>query len=598
MVPSTSLARAVVEGLLSCGVRHVVLAPGSRSAPLAYELQDADRSGHLSLYVRVDERAAGFLALGLAKVSRVPAAVVTTSGTAVANLHPAVLEAHHALVPLVVLSADRPRELRGIGANQTTVQPGIFGFAVAAEAELDPQQGTPEEWTATVRDLVGRARGAASSSAAVDLPPGPVHLDLAFREPLVPDLDDPPVRTGAGSDVGPEVAPSDRTPAPGHEPPLRLPDRTLVVIGDLPEPDQAARVASWAEENGLPVIAEPFGAQPLGASVLPHGPLLLGTAWCTRQVIRHIVVAGRVTLSRPVRGLLTADAARVTYLRAGPRWLGPSFDIGREADLDTVVGAIPVGPSPVRREWLRGWQEAAAAVGAAVAEHAAWGSGPGLARVLADALPAGARLVVGSSNAVRDLELGVDWASARGSGGRTVHVVANRGLAGIDGVVSTAAGVALAGDAPTYALVGDLTFLHDVGALLVGPLERGPDLTVVVANDDGGGIFATLEPGEPERAADFERVFGTPTGARLEDLARAYSIGYARVTTAEALAEELGPVPRGLRVVEVPLDRGRHRAVREALRAAAERATARVADAGHPGAARPDRDQPERGMRV
>lgn len=613
MFPSTSLARAVVDGLLLAGVRHVVLSPGSRSAPLAYELQEADRAGVLTLHVRVDERAAGFLALGLAKLSRVPAAVLTTSGTAVANLHPAVLEAHHGLVPLVVLSADRPPELRGVGANQTTTQPGIFGPAVRAEAELDPDDGAAAAWTATVQELVARAAGAATTADSVAAPPGPVHLDLTFREPLVPDLAGTEGRTWPGSraraNSQQQAAPRARTTAS----PLRLPDRTIVVIGDLPVPDQARRVARWAADQGLPVVAEPFGEQPLGATVVPHGPLVLGTTWFSAQRPEHVVVAGRVTLSRPVRRVLTSEPARVTYLRAGPRWLGPSFDVGRTVDLDAVLAAPALAPGEGRRDWLRGWREAAVAVASAVEAECAWGSGPALARVLARALPRGSRLVVGSSNAVRDLELGVDWAALSGSAGTaeavrtagpgagSVRVLANRGLAGIDGVVSTAAGVALAGGGATYALVGDLTFLHDVGALLIGPLERRPDLTIVVANDDGGGIFATLEPGEPERAGDFERIFGTPTAARIEDLARAYSIGYARATSAVELAAEVAKAPVGLRVVEVTVDRGGHRAVREALRAAADRATAPLhpdVRSGAPAPGRPDRDYPERGMRV
>ena len=611
MFPSTSLARAVVDGLLLAGVRHAVLAPGSRSAPLAYELQEADRAGLLTVHVRVDERAAGFLALGLAKVTRVPAAVVTTSGTAVANLHPAVLEAHHGLVPLVVLSADRPPELRGVGANQTTVQPGIFGPVVRGEAELDPLEGTPAEWTGTVQEQVARSVGAATTADAARTPPGPVHLDLSFREPLVPDLAETAERpwsrqraSGAHHDPPPEGRATTSLPT------MRLPERTLVVIGDLPEPDQARRVGRWAQEQGLPVVAEPFGEQPLGTTVMAHGPLLLGTGWFDAHPPEHLVVAGRVTLARPVRRALTAEPTRVTYLSAGPRWLGPSFDVARTLDLETVLAAPALAPGPGRREWLRRWRTAAAAVSSAVSAECSWGSGPALARAVAQALPHGSRLVVGSSNAVRDLDLGVDWSAVRGPeaepaagpGDRgPVRVIANRGLAGIDGVVSTAAGVALAGGGATYALVGDLTFLHDVGALLIGPLERRPDLTVVVVNDDGGGIFTTLEPGEPERAADFERIFGTPTGARIADLARAYSIGYARVTSAAELTAEVARVPEGLRVVEVPLDRGEHRAGRQALREAAERATARlpgdVVD-GAPSPGRPDRDYPERGMRV
>lgn len=556
--PSTELARDIVDGLVVAGMRHVVLAPGSRSAPLAYELLAAERRGLLTLHVRVDERAAAFLALGLGKVSRRPAAVVTTSGTAVANLHPAVLEAHHGLVPLVVISADRPAELRGIGANQTTVQPGIFGAAVRAEAELGAEDDA-EHRRRIVADLISTSRAADS--------PGPVHLNVALREPLVPDLTDP-VRADWPAPQDVAVAAADTSGEVRD-----LPDRTLVIIGDLPEPGQARRVAHWAAARGWPVVAEPFGEQPVGPSSLPHGPLLLGTAWFEAHRPDCIVVAGRVTLSRSVRRVVTADPDRVTYLSAGPRWLGPSFEVARTLSLDVVdtlsdptTAAAPSSDS----RWLRAWQDAAVAVGDAIRSQLPWGSGPGLARLLTSALPDGATLVVGSSNSVRDLELAADWGAAAE---RSVRVVANRGLAGIDGVVSTAVGVALASGEPTWALVGDLTFLHDSNALLIGPDEQRADLTVVVANDDGGGIFSTLEPGEPERDTDFERIFATATGARIADLAAAYRIGYARADSSDRLAELLGQRPEGIRIIEVPIDRSGHRALRERLRELADEAT-------------------------
>ncbi|MDO5502029.1 MAG: 2-succinyl-5-enolpyruvyl-6-hydroxy-3-cyclohexene-1-carboxylic-acid synthase [Actinomycetia bacterium] len=575
MHPSTTLARAVVDGLLAAGVRHVVLAPGSRSAPLAYELLAADRAGVLTLHVRVDERAAGFLALGLGKVSRVPAAVVTTSGTAVANLHPAVLEAHHGLVPLIILSADRPSELRGIGANQTTEQPGMYGTVVRLGVELSADDDDADTWRAAVQGAV-RVGAGLVGGGTVPPAPGPVHVNVAFRDPLVPDLADPP-RSVWPAPLAPVAEGTPATTAPQPQPqqqPLSLPERTLVVIGDLPEPDQARRVAEWAQTHGWPVVAEPFGEQPLGATVLPHGPLLLATSWFQNNQPDRIVVAGRVTLSRSVRAALTADKERVTYLAAGPRWIGPSYPVEQAVPLDVIDGDAPPANAP--STWLQSWWHAAAATSAAVESELSWGTGPGLAQAFADALPDGATLVVGSSNSVRDLEIAVDWSgvSARDStADRSVRVVANRGLAGIDGVVSTAVGVGLASGAPTHALVGDLTFLHDANALLIGPEEPRPDLTIVVANDDGGGIFSTLEPGEPDRAADFERIFGTATGARIADLSRAYGIRYARADSADQLTDLLSRPPAGLSVIEVPIDRSGHRALRERLRVSVETRT-------------------------
>ena len=564
MNPSTELARDIVDGLVASGVRHAVLCPGSRSAPLAYALLAAERAGRITLHVRVDERAAAFLALGLAKVSRIPAALVTTSGTAVANLHPAVLEAHHGLVPLVVLSADRPAELRGIGANQTTTQPGLFGGAVRFEAELDADDG--RAWR---REVVATAVAAASRPWGHEAAgaPGPVHLDVAFREPLVPDLADHDSATSRQNPVagGPSRHPS--TGADHRAGTVKLAERTLVIIGDLPEPGQARQVARWAERHGWPVVAEPFGEHPLGATVMPHGPLLLGTSWFEHHQPERIVVAGRVTLSRSVRAALTADPTRVTYVAAGPRFLGPSFDVADTLPIDVALEAAdpPAGPS----DWLRAWWHAAAGTAAALDAGLTWGTGPALARVLAEALPDGATLVLGSSNSARDVELAVDWAAED----RTVTVVANRGLAGIDGVVSTAVGIGLDSGRPVHALVGDLTFLHDANALLIGSDERRPDLTIVVANDDGGGIFSTLEPGEPARSADFERVFGTATGAGIADLCRAYRIGYALADSPDELLALAARRPHGMAVIEVRIERSGHRELRSRLREIAEQAT-------------------------
>lgn len=557
MNPSTTLAHAVVDGLIAGGVRHVVLAPGSRSAPLAYALQAADRAGALTLHVRVDERAAGFLTLGLAKVSGVPAAIVTTSGTAVANLHPAVLEAHHGLVPMIVVSADRPTELRGIGANQTTTQPGIFGEAVRLEAELSVEDDSARTAT-TVADAVSRADGA--TPVADGGWPGPVHLNIALREPLVPDLVDPPRASFPAVEVGTSGMPGIRISAS-----LGDPSRTLVIIGDLPGADQARGVVRALGECGWPVIAEPFGEQPLGPTMIPHGPLLLGTSWYARHQPDQLVAVGRVTLSRSVRAALTADPTRVTYLAAGPRWTGPSYPVARTVPLDEVEISVPQTPVS---GWLESWRDAGSAVGRAIGPALTWGSGPALAAQVAGSVPDGSTIVIGSSNSVRDLELAADWSSRE-----SVRVVANRGLAGIDGVVSTAVGVGLASGDPTYALVGDLTFLHDINALLIGPGEPRPDLTIIVANDDGGGIFSTLEPGEPERAADFERVFGTATGARIADLARAYGVRNARAGSPDHLADLVAERPSGIGIIEVPIDRGGHRDLRARLRDLAEAAT-------------------------
>lgn len=553
--PSTERATALVDELIGCGLTDVVLCPGSRSAPLAYAVLAAERAGRVRLHVRVDERSAGFLALGLAKVSRVPAAVVTTSGTAVANLHPAVLEAHHAGVPLIVLSADRPRALRWTGANQTTVQPGMFAGAVRLECDLDDAAAADlGGWRAAARDAYDAATGRGGY-------PGPAHINAPFAEPLVPELTaDPPA-----ADLSPRgPAPSPVGEAPGG-PDLGLPERTVVVVGDLPEPGQAARAIAWAAGLGLPAVAEPFGDHPRPGA-LAHGVLVLDLPGFVDALAPEcVVVVGRPTLSRPVTALVNRPDIDLVVVTAGAGWRSPAHP---EAPVhpfgETVVPRPGRGPGP----WARRWLDAGTAVERVLAtEGAPLGSGTELVRALLAALPDRALLFLGSSKTVRDVDAGMAPRT------RPLTVVASRGLAGIDGVVSTAIGVALsAPERPAYALLGDLTFVHDANGLLVGPDEARPDLTVIVVNDDGGGIFTILEPGDPARSDGFERVFGTSTGTDIGALCRAHGVRHDVVAGPEELASAVTAPPSGMRVVEVRADRSRHRADQEALRRIAARA--------------------------
>lgn len=575
--PSTALATVLVDELVRQGVRHAVLCPGSRSAPLAYALQEADRAGRLTLHVRVDERSAGFLALGLGKLTRVPAVVVTTSGTAVANLHPAVLEAHHGIVPLIVLSADRPPELRGTGANQTTVQPGMFGAAVRWSHEL----GTPErrpgqqaQWRAVVSRAVAAAQGVSGDC-------GPVHLNVPLREPLVPtDEGDWPESLDGRPAGAPwtEVPATSRASGRGRGPGIDVEPvaRTLVIIGDLPSPDLFGRAVDWAVAHGWPVVAEPFGSHPR-PDVVPHGPLLLtATDWLESHAPDRVVTVGRVTLSRSTAAVVRREGIRVETVSATSSWSDPSGLSAAVHDLGVLDGRPGPGHA-VDQPWLEAWLQAGRAIAKTLAdEPAPWPSGLAVARTMLGTVPAGSTVFVGSSNAARDLDLAAGDPPSADDNPSDIVVVASRGLAGIDGCVSTAAGLALAGDRPAYALMGDLTFLHDANGLLIGPHEPQPDLTLVVTNDDGGGIFTLLEPGEPERAADFERVFGTPTGTDLAALCAAHGVTHRLARTSDELSDELSTRPSGLRVVEVPVERSDHRAVHARLRQSARDALSRL----------------------
>ncbi|NYG06447.1 2-succinyl-5-enolpyruvyl-6-hydroxy-3-cyclohexene-1-carboxylate synthase [Phycicoccus badiiscoriae] len=574
MNPSTALATVLVDELVRRGVRHAVLCPGSRSAPLAYALQEAERAGRLTLHVRVDERSAGFLALGLAKLTRVPAVVVTTSGTAVANLHPAVLEAHHGVVPMVVLTADRPVELRGTGANQTTVQPGIFGDAIRWSVDADAPRRTTGEvarWRQVAADAVRHATGATGATGVGE--PGPVHVNVQLRDPLVPTDDEPwpePIDERPSEPTEP-TEPTEHTEAvvaaAGSATTIdvsREPARTVVLVGDLPEPGQFEAAVRWATARGWPVLAEPFGTHPR-RDVIPHGPLVLSDPrWLDSHAPQRVIAVGRLTLSRPVAALLRRPGVRVEAVGAHA-WIVSRPDVQQvhpisvfDAPVEEVHGGG--GTAPRDEVWSEAWRAAGERLAAALAEdEPPWNSGAAVAEAVLAGLPVGATLFLGSSNTARDVDLS---GPRRGE----LRVVASRGLAGIDGCVSTASGLALADSSPTYALMGDLTFLHDSNGLLVGPLEPRPDLTVVVTNDDGGGIFTLLEPGEPARARDFERLFGTPTGVDLAALCAAHDVRHEQVLTRDQLVDALAERPSGLRVLEVRVDRGGHRDLHDQLR--------------------------------
>jgi 2-succinyl-5-enolpyruvyl-6-hydroxy-3-cyclohexene-1-carboxylate synthase len=544
--PSTAFATVAVDELVRCGVREAVLAPGSRSAPLALALAAADREGRLRLHVRIDERTAGFLAIGLIRGTGLPVPVVTTSGTAVANLHPAVLEASHSGLPLIVLSADRPPELRGTGANQTTDQLKVFGGAVRLFHEI----GTPVKQPGQVaywRSVVDRAVSAAVGARTAD--PGPVHLNCALAEPLVPTTDgtDWPEeltgRSGPWTSVhAAAVQPSAVAPGP----------KTVVVAGD--GASQAARLT--AEAGGWPLFAEPSSRSRIGAAAISSYRLLLGASELASEIER-VLVFGHPTLSRPISNLLAREDVEVVVV--APTGLWP--DAGRRAT-SVVTGLEVTGADAT--DWLARWQHADELARTSIEKVLAGElTGPAVAAIVGEAIGADGMLVIGSSNPVRDLDLAPVV---------PIRTVANRGLAGIDGTLSTAIGAALANGGPTYALLGDLAFLHDANGLVIGPAEPRPDLRIVVLNDDGGGIFSLLEQGAGEHADHFERVFGTPHGVDLAALCAATGTSYKRVVTQDELRAAMERTVAGIDVVEVRLDRSTHRNLHAQLAAAVAQA--------------------------
>ncbi|MCL2582177.1 MAG: 2-succinyl-5-enolpyruvyl-6-hydroxy-3-cyclohexene-1-carboxylic-acid synthase [Streptosporangiales bacterium] len=573
MNPSTAFGTVFADELARCGLREAVLAPGSRSTPLAMAFHDLDGAGRVRLHVRVDERSASFTALGLAKASGRPVAVLCTSGTAAANFHPAVIEADESDVPLLVLTADRPPELRGTGASQTIDQVKMFGGSVRWYA--DP--GVPEKrpgsagfWRSLACQAWAQARGASGTR------PGPVHLNLPFRDPLVPD--------GAGPGDWPESlegrpggAPwTAFTPPAGAGPALDLAwtERGVIVCGDGDY--GAAPLLDLAARAGWPVLAEPSSPARRGPNAIRGYQYLLASAeFMAAHRPDVIVSAGRPGLSRPqtaLMGLARAGGTRHVVIAQGPgQWADPQRAATDVAASVRLTGApAPSGAAPsdliTATSWLEDWTQtdAVACQAASAVLDAEAGPGltePAIARDLLAAAPAGALIWAGNSNSVRDID------SQLGSRD-DLYVAASRGASGIDGTASTAAGAALAhaseGGGPAFALIGDLAFVHDAPGLAIGPGEPRPDLCLVVVNNDGGGIFEALEPAS---FGSFERVFGTPHGASAEHLALAFGLPYALVTSPGELAKALDGT--GLRVVEARTGRAANAALRSRMRAAA-----------------------------
>ena len=571
MNPSTAFGLAFTDELVRCGLREVVLAPGSRSTPLAMAFLDAERRREVRLHVRIDERSASFTALGLAKASRRPVAVLCTSGTAAANFHPAVIEADESGIPLLVLTADRPPEMRGTGANQVIDQVKLYGSAVRWFCEAGVPEARPGMvgyWRSLACQAWAQASGRAGALA------GPVHLNLAFREPLVPGE--------AGEPDWPEPLDGrpDGRPWTSFESPWSSPDelevpwteRGVVVCGDGDY--DAAALVELAERAGWPVLAEPSSGARRGPNALSAYQYLLATPeFMTAHRPDLIVSAGRPGLSRPQSALLgsagsagalgSGPARRHVVIAQGPgRWADP-----QRAATD-VASAIRLsgGPDPAgdSRGWLGDWRRADSAARSAadaVLDDGDVLTEPRLARDIANHAPAGALFWTGSSLPVRDID---SHLSPR----HDLRILASRGASGIDGTTSAAIGAALAHPGPAFAVIGDLTFLHDAPGLALGPSEPRPDLCLVVINNDGGGIFSTLE--QAAFPASFERVFGTPHGAELQHLAAAFGLPYQRLEHPGDLSKVLQGT--GLRIVEARTDRAAGAALRARLRDAAAQA--------------------------
>ena len=547
----------LVDELVRHGVTDIVLAPGSRSTPLALAAAADDR---LRLQVRIDERSAAFLAIGLIRGSGRPVPVVCTSGTAAAHFHAAVLEADLSRLPLLVLTADRPPELRGVGANQTIDQVSLYGTAVRWSCDVGVPESRLESvryWRSLVSRAVGTARGASGG------PAGPVHLNLPLREPLLAEndgvgfpypLDGRSARAPwTGSDRAATRAPADLARA------VEQSTRGMLVAGDGLVGADVTALVEFAARSGWPVIAEPHSnARQPSVAVIGTDALLRDEAFTARHAPDLVLVAGRVGLSRALLGWLGGQRHLVVDRDGG--WWDPGRAAAAIYRCDVTALAELTGRAV--SDWSAGWRGAGELVAEAidgVLDATDDLTEPRAARDISAGLPDGAALVAASSMPIRDLDL-----TMRPRTGLTV--VANRGVSGIDGFVSTAQGLALARSGPTWALAGDLSLLHDVNGLAG---DRPPDVTFVVLNNNGGGIFSLLPQAGAVDPTVFERLFGTPHHVDIASLATAFGVGYARADTADVLATELDQSPKGLRIVEVVTDRAANAALHDRLRQAA-----------------------------
>ena len=551
--PASAAATALLGEFVRAGVTDVVLSPGSRSQALALAAAQFERTGLIDLRVRIDERSAGFLALGLAVETGRPALLITTSGTAVAELHPAVLEAAHSGVPLIVLSGDRPDELRGIGSNQTTVQPGIFGDAAESSWDVPAPVGDPSEEQAA-REL------AAEVLTGIR---GVRHVNLAFREPLsAPQLlSDIERGEWRASPAALEVL--ELQPRPG----------TVVVAGT--GAGEAAEAAARA--LGAPLLAEVASGARFGPNLVAAYREVM-TAGNFGDRVERVVVFGHPTLSREIPALIQRDGVETIVVRSpGRDDYNPGHRVARFADAVSVVEDSAA--LEASRGWVGRWVQTSRAIleqlddsapGAALTddyrERAAFAltqlealRAPVTRRSLALAVWNASwphdRLVLASSRLIRELD--------RVAPGKKIPVHANRGLAGIDGTIATGIGVALAqqsGEGPreapgiTRVLLGDLAMLHDAGSLAFGAGEQRPNIQLIVGNDGGGTIFDGLEVAGTADAAVFDRVMLTPQRVDFEKLAAAYGWEYRRVETRGELDPALTPSP-GQVLIEVPLPR-------------------------------------------
>ncbi|MGA1144329.1 MAG: 2-succinyl-5-enolpyruvyl-6-hydroxy-3-cyclohexene-1-carboxylic-acid synthase [Ilumatobacteraceae bacterium] len=550
---TATFCATLVDEWLQCGVRHAVVSPGSRSTPIALEIANRQE---IEMHIFHDERSAAFAALGIAKASGIPAILVCSSGTAAVEFHPAVVEAHHSEVPILICTADRPAELQGVGAPQTIDQQNLYGVSVRkfVNAEV-ADESESHTWRKIARDLFATSLGKLR---------GPVHLNLRFREPLMGVATSLPPRNERSAMIADKVdLPSARS--------LRKLKKALnfkngVIIAG-PENYQVESVLHLAQTLSWPVLADPrSGARVPSKFVVAAADSILRDEDIAKKLQPQVVLRfGTLPASKVVNSWLASSGAKQIVITTTPTLADPDqlcalHIVGEIDELCAELASDRTNEQNKRDDfsWLDLWDSAESSaqksINAALADEPGL-SEPGVARALYGLLPEASNLVVSSSMPIRDVE----WFAAPRTG---LRVHANRGANGIDGVVSTAVGIALATRQPTTLLIGDIALLHDVNGL-IGLVSRETDLRIVVIDNNGGGIFSFLPQAQNLELTKFEKIFGTPHGVNLKMVAQAHQINTHEVANMSDFAEVLSQ--RGPWLARVVTDRQENVKVHERI---------------------------------
>ena len=497
---ATALARTIVQSCLDSGVENVVIAPGSRNAPLSWAFAQAEKAGLVKIQVRIDERDAGFLALGIAKATRKPVAVVVTSGSAVANLMPAIVEAFHSAVPVIVLSADRPETARGKSAPQTIHQFGMFGTFVKSQIDVAAESANESE----ISDVI---RVSAISH------PGPVQVNVQFELPLMPDAENLNWQPVTPRLKSPSITKNDRKR-------VEVSPRGIFVIGDNADTAAAAEIDQISRKIGWPIIWEPTANVHMFENSISHGAVLLQAGIAPE--VEVVITLGTVGLSRAILGLLKNVP---THLAIHSSIAGTDLPDPMSSAKE-IFDCVPKIETKVASDWLSQWQALDQKVSSVLATALAPDtlSGPSAAQFVWNQLGEDDQLFVAASWPVRHLEA---YAEKRDG----LKVFGNRGANGIDGLISAAIGVGIGTNRRTVLLMGDIAFLHDLGGLNLGEGQEQPNLTIVVLDNNGSGIFSQLEQGAVEYQEHYEKVFGTPHGKDLWVITESLGIPAKQVTT-------------------------------------------------------------------